>query len=128
MKKLITAIRLLLAIALAIFGADKFLHFMPRPDAPAQGQAFLAALGDAGYIFPIIGGAFLLSAALLLTKHIALAVVILTPITLNIILYHVRYDLAGIGPGAVIASMQLIMLWTCRGQFITMIFASKIMR
>ena len=41
MKNARTVIRFLLAIALAVFGADKFLHFMPRPDAPPEGGAFL---------------------------------------------------------------------------------------
>ncbi|MFT7518152.1 MAG: putative oxidoreductase, partial [Kiritimatiellia bacterium] len=55
MKNARTAIRFLLALVLAVFGADKFLHFMPRPDAPAEGGAFLGALHDAGYVFPTIG-------------------------------------------------------------------------
>lgn len=128
MKKFLTAIRLVLAIALAVFGADKFLHFMPQPEAPAQGQAFLAALVDTGYIFPIIGGTFLVCALLLVMGHVSLAMVLLTPITLNILLYHVRYDLPGIGPGAVIAGMQLLLFWCYRGQLITMIFASKLIK
>ena len=41
MKNARTVIRFLLALALAVFGADKFLHFMPQPDAPPEGGAFL---------------------------------------------------------------------------------------
>ena len=55
MNKTRTVIRFLLALVLAVFGADKFLHFMPQPDAPPEGGAFLGSLVDAGYVFPVIG-------------------------------------------------------------------------
>ena len=44
MKNARTAIRFLLALALALFGADMFFHFMPQPDAPPEGGAFLNGL------------------------------------------------------------------------------------
>ena len=120
MKNARTVIRFLLALTLAVFGADKFLHFMPQPDAPPEGGAFLGALADAGYVFPAIGLAFLATAACLLAGRVALGVIILTPITLNILLYHFRYDMAGIGAGAVITAMQLALVWMYRRDFTTL--------
>jgi putative oxidoreductase len=125
MKTPRTVIRFLLALALAVFGADKFLHFMPQPDAPPEGGAFLGALFDAGYVFPAIGLAFLTTSACLLAGRVALGVIILTPITLNILLYHFRYDVAGIGAGAVIAAMQIALIWMHRRDFIALVFSPK---
>ncbi len=120
MKNARTAIRFLLALALVVFGADQFFHFMPQPDAPPEGGAFLGALADAGYVFPVIGLTFLATAACLLAGRVALGLIILTPITLNILLYHFRYDMAGIGAGAVITAMQLALIWMHRHEFRTL--------
>jgi putative oxidoreductase len=124
MKNAPTAIRFLLAIALAVFGMDKFLHFMPMPDAPAEGGAFLGSLADAGYVFPAIGLAFLATSACLLAGRVTLGLILLAPITLNILLYHFRYDMAGVGAGAVITAMQLALVWMHREDFTTLTRAS----
>lgn len=125
MKTPRTVIRFLLAFALAVFGADKFLHFMPPPDAPPEGGAFLGALADAGYVFPAIGLAFLTTSACLLVGRVALGMIILTPITLNILLYHYRYDVAGSGPGAVITAMQIALIWLHRRDFAALFYGPK---
>ena len=111
MKKVALVCRYLLALALTVFGLDKFLHFMPMPDAPVEGQGFLGALADAGYVFPGVGLVFLFTAACLLTGRIVLGLLVLAPVTLNIVLYHIRYDLPGIAAGAVIALLQVVLFY-----------------
>ena len=37
--KIEMVVRLLLALALLVFGADKFFHFMPMPEPPEEGRA-----------------------------------------------------------------------------------------
>jgi len=120
MKKTETTIRFLLALTLAVFGADKFLHFMPPPEAPPEGGAFIASLVNAGYVLPAIGLTFLATAACLLSGRVALGLIILTPISLNIFLYHLRFDMAGIGAGAVIVAMQLVLFWAHRREFVSL--------
>jgi len=108
-SKFETGARIVLAIMLAVFGADKFFHYLPMPDPPEAGGAFLGALGAAGYIFPTIGGVFLLSALLLMAKRVVLALLLLAPIALNIVLYHVQYDMAGIGAGALLSTLMVVL-------------------
>jgi putative oxidoreductase len=79
MKNARTVIRFLLALALAVFGVDKFLHFMPPPEAPPEGGAFLGALADAGYVFPAIGLAFLATSVCLLAARVARGLILLRP-------------------------------------------------
>ena len=109
MKMVRLACRVLLALALTAFGLDKFLHFMPQPEPPPEGGAFLGALVETGYIFPTIGVVFLVSAACLLLGRVALALLLLAPILVNILLYHYRYDMPGIVAGAVIAGLMLVL-------------------
>jgi putative oxidoreductase len=108
-KRIETGVRLLLALALTAFGADKFFHFMPVPEAPPEGGAYLGALTDTGYIFPIIGGVFIAAALCLVSKRVLLGLMLVSPILVNIVAYHVRYDLPGIAGGAVLSALVLIL-------------------
>lgn len=103
-----TAVRMVLAVILAVFGADKFFHFLPAPDAPAGGAAFLGALKDAGYVFPTIGVVFLASALLLMVRRVALGILLVAPIVVNILGYHLAFDRGGSGPGALIAVLLIL--------------------
>jgi len=107
--------RLLLALMITVFGANKFFHFMPTPDAPEDGAEFLGALFFSGYIFNSIGVVFLLSALLLITGRVVLALFLLAPVAFNIIGYHVAFDPAGIGAGAILVVLMLIVSWCHRG-------------
>lgn len=118
MDKLQLVFRLLLGLALLVFGVDKFLHFMPQPAPPPEAARFLGALVDAGYVFPIIGVVFVVSGLLLLTgKGVGLALVLVAPIFVNIIMYHVCYDMAGIGAGAGLTAMALLLAFFHRTKF-----------
>lgn len=115
-------VRLLLALMAGVFGANKFAHFLPQPDPPQAGGEFLGALMDAGYVFPAIGIVFILSALLLLANRVVLALVLLAPIAVNILGYHIQYDLAGIGPGGVLAGLLLV-LAIVRAKDVAQLFA-----
>ncbi len=111
------AIRYLLALALLLFGADKFLHFLPKPEAPPAGAAFLQALADSSYLLPTVGIIYLLSALCFLSRRVVLGVVLLAPVLVNILGYHWKYDLPGIGGGAVLTALTLLVFLLNAGRF-----------
>lgn len=117
MGKTRTAVRILLAIALGVFGADKFFPFLPHPDAPSGGAHYLEALADSGFVIPAVGVAFLATAVCLLLNRVALGLFLLAPITINILLYHYRFDIKGSGAIVVIAVMQVLLFWLHRRDF-----------
>ncbi len=118
-----TGSRFTLALILVVFGLNQFLGFMPPPEAPEAGAAFLSALNDATYIFPVKAIVFLICAALLVAGRIPLAWLLLAPITVNILIYHVRYDIEGIIAGAVVAALQLV-LFVCYAREFGPLFAA----
>lgn len=117
--KIVTLIaRNLLGLMFVVFGLNGFLHFIPQPPPPigTAGQ-FLGALGASHYMVPVfllqlIGGALLLS-----NRFVPLALVLLGPIIVNILLYHVLMDPAGLPPGMVALVLWLVVFSWVRSAF-----------
>ena len=105
-------VRILLGVMLLIFGANKFLHFIPmEPPTGAAGE-FLNSLGATGYIFPLVG---ILEVAigvmLLLKKWVPFSLILLAPITINILLFHLFLDIPGLGGSVLIAAFNVILIY-----------------
>ena len=108
--------RTLLGLVFVVFGFNGFFHFIPMgpppPDSPAG--MFFAAVSTTGYmkvvfLFQIIGGLLLL-----LNLLPVLGLVILCPIILNIVLFHLTMapkDLAIPIAVAVLAVFLVGMYW-----------------
>jgi len=105
-------IRIALGLALIVFGANKFLHFIPtEPPTGAAGE-FMNSLGATGYIFPVVGVLeVIIGALLLLKKWVAFALILLAPIAINILLFHLFLDIPGVAVALVIACFNGIMIY-----------------
>lgn len=118
-SKLTMILRFLLAIVLIVFGSNKFFNFIPM-DAPPEGS-FMAALIATGYMIPLIGLSELIPGILLLiNKWKGLALIWLAPISINIVLFHIKYDVSTIGPGALVAVLNVILIYTNWKKFKTL--------
>ena len=81
--------RALLGLIFVIFGLNGFLQFIPMPPLPDSAGAFLGALAATGYMFPLIKVTEILCGLSFLTgKFSALGLVILAPISINILMFH----------------------------------------
>jgi len=79
---------LFLAIFFSKFGFLPSAVNMPWMFTP-EGWAFISAIETSGYLFPVIGIISLLCGlAFLANRYVALAAVILMPITVNFALFH----------------------------------------
>lgn len=107
--------RIVLALLILIFGLNGMLHFLPVPPAPAE--AFRQALVDSGYMLPLWKGVEFLGAALLLADvWVPFALVILTPVLVNIFLFHLFLAPAGLGL-AVTLVLTAFLAWRRRTAF-----------
>ncbi len=105
-------IRILLGIALLIFGANKFLHFIPMESPSGAAGDFLNSLGTSGYIFPVVGVLeVVIGLLLLLKKWIPFALVLLAPISINILLFHMFLDIPGISIALLITILNGILIY-----------------
>ena len=91
-------VRVALGLTLVIFGANMIHNFLPfdAPDANTAAGQFMNSLGATGYIFPVVGALeVIIGIQLLLKKWVAFALILLAPISINILLFHLFLDIPG---------------------------------
>ncbi|MBC8094173.1 MAG: hypothetical protein H7Y43_00020 [Akkermansiaceae bacterium] len=100
-----------------VFGLNAFLHFIPMP--PPQGLAgdFMKALFASHYFYvvavlQIFGGGLLLAG-----RFVPLGLLLLGPVIVNILLFHIFLDPAGLPMAIVVAAIALFLLWHHRANF-----------
>ncbi len=102
--------RSILGLVYLIFGLNFFLQFLPVPPSSEEMSKLTGAIYMSGYMFQfikiteIVGGALLL-----LNLFTPLALVILAPITLNIVAMHAFLDPAGLPIGLVITALHIFL-------------------
>lgn len=98
MNKARTAARIIFGLLWVVFGVNFFLHFLPQPPPPEAGMTFLSGLMANPLFFPLMKGIEIAGGVLLLANvAVPLVLVVLAPITVNILLYHAVLDPAGMG-------------------------------
>lgn len=119
MRIVVIIARVLLGLVFFVFGLNGFLHFMPNPPpTPAAGE-FFGELIKTGYMFFLIFTPQVLGGALLLLNiAVPFALVILAPVVVNILFFHV-YLSPGLLPMAlVVAAFELFLAWYYRSAFV----------
>ena len=103
MKILTNISRFLLALIFTIFGLNGFLHFIPMPPPGGVAGQFFGALFVANYLVPIFALQLISGVLLLVNRFVPLALTILAAIIVNILLFHVLMNPAGLGLAVLVA-------------------------
>ena len=126
MKYISLAARIVLGLLFFVFGLNGFLNFLPMPNTmPEAAMAFAGALANTGYMFPLIKGTEILAGALLLTGvAVPFALLILAPIVVNIVLFHVILAPGSYGMLALILALFFYLTYTHRALYMPL-FCTK---
>ena len=117
-SKLSMVLRLILGLILLVFGANKFFTFLPMPPMEGASMEFIAAITATGYMFKFIAITEIFSGALLiLNKWVGLAQILSAIIIVNIVAFHLVLDLPGIGFGAVMAVLSILLFYANWSKF-----------
>lgn len=110
------ALRIVLGL-LTLLGAA--LHITNAKEGEMANSAFITAMVDTGYLWGIIGITELLAGlAILSGRFVPLSLIVLAPITLNILLFHLAHPSPdGIGIALAILIPHLGLAWLYRGYF-----------
>jgi uncharacterized membrane protein YphA (DoxX/SURF4 family) len=100
--------RLLLGLIFVVFGSNMFLHFIPMPPPSGLAGQFFGALFQSGYIYAVgalqvIGGLLLL-----IGRFVPVGLVLLGPVIVNILLFHVTMAPQGLPLAIVVAVLFLV--------------------
>ena len=110
----------LVFLATSLIGLFKLAA--PPPDYPAAAMAFSTAMGDTGYFMTMVAIVQIVCAvALLLGWWVPLALVVLAPVTVNILLFHAFLTpgllLGSAAPGVLVFVLNVWLLWIYRAHF-----------
>ena len=117
--KIVTLIaRILLGLIFVLFGLNGFLNFLSMGPMPTglAGQ-FVGALILAHYFWVVAALQIAGGALLLVNRFVPLALVLLGPVIVNIICYHVFLNPSGAVPAAVVTVLWLIVFYGKRHYF-----------
>lgn len=96
----------------------------PAPTAElytANGWAFISALMQSGYMFPLIGLTCAATLILLFMNKTALAAVIIAPMTVNVMAFHWFVDKGPFDPSGILGYVLLVcnayFLWVNRAKY-----------
>jgi uncharacterized membrane protein YphA (DoxX/SURF4 family) len=104
--------RILLGVILVVFGLNKFLNFIPAPELPENAANFIDSLASTGYVLQVVGVIEILIGLLLLfNKWVAFALVVLVPISVNILLFHLFLDIPGISGALLVTVFNGILIY-----------------
>ena len=118
MRIVTIVLRSLLGLIFVVFGLNGFLHFLPNPPMPQGAVQFFGALAATGYMVPLIFTAQVVGGALLLTgKMVPLALVILAPVIVNIVCFHLYLAPSGLPVAIVVAAIAAFLAWQHRAAF-----------
>ena len=110
--------RVLLGLIFVVFGLNAFLQFIPMGPPPTglAGQ-IIGALFQSHYLWvvavlQIVGGALLL-----VNRYVALGLVLLGPVIVNILLYHLLLNPVGMGMAVLVTALWFIVFYAHREAF-----------
>lgn len=88
-SKIALVARVILGGSMVVFGLNGFLQFMQMPPLPAPAMDLMAAFARSGYFFPVLKLSEIVAGAMVLSGlFLPLGLLILAPILLHIVLFH----------------------------------------
>jgi|SRR3989344_3199480 len=112
-KKIISIVRIIFGLLLLGFGVLAFVNAALPANLGTQAVAFLTLMRNIGYINWTMGIIFIAVGLMFITKrYVALGTILLAPIIVNILLFHLFLNLAGIIPGLIFTALEIFVVWS----------------
>lgn len=112
-------VRILLGIILVVFPVNALFIKAFKPKMPGKAQTVMHTFAETGYLLTFIQGTELLVGILLLTGYFTpLALLILMPVSINILLFHIFLAPPVFGPGLLIFLMNAFLIYMYRFEYI----------
>jgi uncharacterized membrane protein YphA (DoxX/SURF4 family) len=122
MKAATIIARVLLGLIFTVFGSNIFFHFIPMPEQkPSLATDFSKALMASHYMYVVgflqVAGGLLL----LIGRYVPLGLMLLGPVIVNILLFHIFLEPTGLPMAIVVSVLALFLLWRYRANFVGLV-------
>lgn len=116
--KITLAVQVLFGLIILAAGINKLYLFMPVPEQMPAGKEFINFLYATGYLMYVVALVEIIGGGLLvLNRMVPLALLILAPITTNILLFHIFLEQMGLPMGIFIYFLQLFLFILYKKRF-----------
>jgi uncharacterized membrane protein YphA (DoxX/SURF4 family) len=106
-QKIDMVVQVVLGFIFFVFGLNGFLNFMPMPEMGETAGTYLGGLAATGYFFPVLKIVEIVGGLLLMVRLFApLALVLLAPVVVQILLFHLFLEPGGMPMAIVITLIQ----------------------
>jgi putative oxidoreductase len=124
MKIVVLIARLLLGLIFVVFGLNGFLNFIKGPIPSGLAGQFIFALVLSHYFWVVAALQIVGGVLLLVNRFVPLGLVLLGPVIVNIVLYHVFMNPSGAVPAIVVVILWGIVFYAHR-QYFSGIFVQR---
>jgi uncharacterized membrane protein YphA (DoxX/SURF4 family) len=117
-----TIVRILLGVVLIVFPVNALFLKLKKPAMPNKAQLVMDTFRDTGYLLYLIQWTELMVGLLLLSGYfVPLALIILIPVSINILLFHIFLAPPVFGPGLLIFGMNVFLMWSYRANYLQLL-------
>jgi putative oxidoreductase len=116
--------RILLGLVFLVFGLNGFLHFIPAPPPPGIAGQFVTVLFVSHFAWLIFGVQVIGGVLLLVGRYVVLGLMLLGPVIVNILTFHILMAPAGL-PLALIVAILWAILAVRNKQHLAGIFVAR---
>jgi len=113
--------QILFGLMIILSGTNKFLTFIPIPYEGLAGEV-MAGLVKAGYLMPLVAILEIgIGILFVLNKLVPIAALLLAPLSINFVGFHLVLDIAGIAPAAFIFIVNVYFIFLHRNKYIALL-------
>lgn len=110
--------RILLGLAFGVLPLLAIFHLAPNQPMPPEALAFVGALMKSGYMMPLVWSTEIVAGVLILVGvFIPFALVLLAPVLLNILLFHMFLAPSGNVLAIILCILAAVLAWQHRRAF-----------
>jgi putative oxidoreductase len=118
--------RYLFALIFIVFGLNGFLHFLPqKPPSSEMAMQYFTVMSASHYLIFVFALQLSAGVLFLFRGTVPLALIIATPLIVNILLFHALMDPGGIVPGLIVTALWFVIYWQFRAAFYGIFFEAQ---
>jgi putative oxidoreductase len=120
--KILTGLCIVFGFGMIVFGANKFVPFMPMPELTEEQKAIFGAFGTIKWLMPLVGFIEILGGLLMaIPKTRALGAFVILPVVVGIITHLLTHEPSSVGIGLFFGAINVWAIIDNKDKYLPMI-------